>query len=351
MKPMKKLTDKKKLLRLTLQSLPIALAAIVFFIYASTFMPLSAERMGRSVALVESVSHYELLADGKPVAFFSNISDSLQPEGLSPSAGQDVAVKTYATACWVNRWPLLPSCNGMLLTANSDSAAEKRLAAANRKMPEIIRKAIEYTRTRVELLDRTIEETGYYMKTHNVNDDGYNTIAEYAAGLEQRKAKAEKLLSALTAASKRRQTAIRLVTEYTVISKDTAGKTLRTPCSVLTPDRTKPLRLLQTADRTTPTGAIPLYLHQWMTPQLDRGDGIATAAYPGCQLSGYRPDKARTQVSDGNVAGKDSIDVPPVLAPDGSPVFTSYGRLAGISIGGKVAKPGVAGFGLNNLLP
>lgn len=348
---MKRLTDKKKLLRLTLQSLPMALAAIVFFMYAHTFMPLSAESMERSVALVESVSHYELLADGKPVAFFRNLDDSLQAEGLSPYAGQGTITKTYITACWVNRWPLLPSCNGLLLTANGDSTAEKKLAEANKKMSEIIRKAVEGTLTRLELLDKTAEETDYYMKTHNVNDDGYNTIAEYAAGLKQRKADAEKLLSLLTSASEGRHTAIRLVTKYAVISRDTAGKMLRTACSILTPDRTKPLRLLQTADRRTPDGAEALYFHQWLTPQPGKGDGIATAAYPGCRLYGYRADKARVQVTAGTAAGKDRTDVPPVLAPDGSTVFTAYGRFAGISIDGKVVKPSVAGFGLNNLLP
>lgn len=351
MKPMKRLTDKKKLLRLTLQSLSMASAAIVFFIYAHTFMPLPAENMKRSVALIEAFSRYELLADGKPVAFFSSINDSLQPEGMSPSADQDTATKTYATACWVNRWPLLPSCNGLLLTANSDSAAAKRLAAANRRMPEIIRKAIEDTRTKVGLLNKTIEETGYYMKTHNVNDDGYNIIAEYAEGLEQRKAKAERLLSVLTAASEGRQTAMRLVTKYTVISKDTAGNTLRTPCSLLTTDNTKPLILLQTNDRRTPGGAVTLYPHLWLTPQIDSGDGITTAAFPGCRLYGYRPDKAKPQISSGTATGKDCHDMPTVLAPDGSPVFTANGVFAGISVKGRVIKPAETGFGLNNLLP
>ena len=56
---MKRLTDKKKALRMTLQSLPIALAAIVFIIYGATFMPSSIRKMERSVALIESISNSE----------------------------------------------------------------------------------------------------------------------------------------------------------------------------------------------------------------------------------------------------------------------------------------------------
>ena len=101
---MKRLTDKKKALRMTLQSLPIALAAIVFIIYGATFMPSSIRKMERSVALIESISHYELQADGKPIAYFRTLSDSLSPEDWSLSADSTVITKTYSNACWVNRW-------------------------------------------------------------------------------------------------------------------------------------------------------------------------------------------------------------------------------------------------------
>lgn len=348
---MKRLTDKKKAIRLTLQSLPIALAAIVFIMYGATFMPLSIGQMERSVALIESRSHYELLAGGKPVAYFKTLDDSLMPEGLSLSADSTVITKTYSDACWVNRWPLIPSCPGLLLTANSDSTAAKRLAPANRMLPKTLKKTAILMKERLTQLNRMAEETDYYMRTHNVNDDGYNVMAEYSASLENQKKKAEKLLYALESTSAEKRLEIRLVTRHDLVWTDTAGTAQRTACRVITADHTKPLRLLQTADRKKPDGAKAIYPHQWLTPHPDTGDSIVIASYPGCTLPGFNPATARPETFGGACKGETDHDVPPLLATDGSPVFTARGLFIGISIGGKTVPATHMGFGLKNLLP
>ena len=351
MKPMKRLTDKKKALRMTLQSLPIALAAIVFIIYGATFMPSSIRKMERSVALIESISHYELQADGKPIAYFRTLSDSLSPEDWSLSADSTVTTKTYSNACWVNRWPLIPSCPGLLLTANGDSTAAKRLVSANRMLPQTLEKTVNLMKERLAQLDRMGEETDYYMRTHNVNDDGYNVMAEYSASLEARKKKVGKLLYALESAPVKKRLAMTLVTKHALVCTDTAGTVLRTACNAITPDNTKPVRLLQTADRQKPDGAKAIYPHQWLAPQTDTGDSLVIASYPGCRLNGFSPNGAKAQTFGGACKGKREHDVPPLLAPDGSPVFTARGLFIGISIGGKTVPATHMGFGLKNLLP
>ena len=203
MNPMKRLTDKKTIRKRILQSLPIALAAIVVVIYGLSFLPRSAVRMERSVALVEGVTYYELRADGRPVAWFKRLGDSLTLDGLSLKADSSVMTRFYATGCWVDRYPFVPSCRGTLLVANGDSAAA--------------------------------------------------------------------------------------------------------------------------------------------------GDSLVVASVPGCTLYGFNPAEARAAVFAGTARGAMRHDVPPLLAPDGSPVFTGDGRLAGFSLRGSIVKPSFFGFGFERL--
>ena len=180
MNPMKRLTDKKTIRKRILQSLPIALAAIVVVIYGLSFLPRSAVRMERSVALVEGVTYYELRADGRPVAWFKRLGDSLTLDGLSLKADSSVMTRFYATGCWVDRYPFVPSCRGTLLVANGDSADAGRLSAAGGRLRTVLRREAARLAVAAERLGRVTEEIDYYMRVHNVNDDGFNVMAAYS---------------------------------------------------------------------------------------------------------------------------------------------------------------------------
>ena len=47
--------------------------------------------------MVECKSHFELLADGKSVACFKTLGDSLAPECLSLNTDSTVITRTYTT--------------------------------------------------------------------------------------------------------------------------------------------------------------------------------------------------------------------------------------------------------------
>ena len=234
-----------------LQSLPVTLAAIVFIMYASTFAPRSAGEMERSIALVESVSYYQICAGGKPVVWFKSLGDSCTPEGMTLKADTAATTKRYATGCWVNKYPLFPSCPGLLLTANADSTAWENVAAANKDIRRTLAKAAKRIDGTINQLKRKIEETDYYMKVHNVNDDGYNIMAVLAEDIKRQKAEAEKLAATLKTAAESGQAEIRIVTRHTLIYRDdTAERPVRKPCVTLTKTMTSPVTLLQTADNT-----------------------------------------------------------------------------------------------------
>lgn len=349
---MKRLTDKKAKLRIMLQSLPVTLAAIVFIMYASTFAPRSAGEMERSIALVESVSYYQICAGGKPVVWFKSLGDSCTPEGMTLKADTAATTKRYATGCWVNRYPLFPSCPGLLLTANADSTAWENVAAANKDIRRTLAKAAKRIDGTINQLKRKIEETDYYMKVHNVNDDGYNIMAVLAEDIKRQKAEAEKLAATLKTAAESEQAEIRIVTRHTLICRnDTAERPVRKPCVTLTKTMTSPVTLLQTADKRKTAGALPVYLHRWLTPPNTEGRSVIIASIPGCGQYGFTPDVASPETFDGTTGGGSSHDLPPLLAPDGSAVFTKGGFFTGISIAGRITSTADFGFGLNKLQP
>lgn len=347
---MKRLIDRKIFFRMILQSLPIILVAVAFVIYGVSFLPVTAGQMVRSVALVESVSYYELRADGQMVLAFRSLSDGLLPEGLSLKADSSVISRSYASGFWVNRYPFIASCGGRLVIANSDSTAAKRAVMADRKLSAILNATTDSIAGLIEQLDKKAAETDYYMHVHNVNDDGYNVMAEYSASISMQKEKAGKLLVVLKSLSEKKRMEVRFITRYALITADTAGRASRTACNVITKRGTAPFCLLQTEDGAMPDGAHAVYLHQWLLPSLAPGDSIIAAAYPGCRSYKFRPEASRPALFTGAMRCNMRHDVPPLLAPDGALVFTQGGRLAGISIGGELTKPSAFGFGLKELL-
>lgn len=351
MRQMRRLTDNNRKLRITLQSLPAVLAAIALIIYGFSFLPFSVERMKRSSALIEYISYYELKAEGKTVAWFKTLNDSCMPETISLSAETTVMNKSFITGCWVNEYPFIPSCKGFIITTNPDSTACAMLMTANRKTHEMIRRKSEKLSGTIKELNKKGEELDYYLSVHNVNDDGYNTMADYADLIRKRKEHAEKIQAALHEALKKQKLSIRLIQKYTALHKDKAGKTQHITCRTITQQSANPFCLIQTKDNAMPPGASALYLHRWPVAKPDNGDEIAAASHPGCTLTGFNPDKSSAKVFNGTVTTAGKHDVPPLLAPDGTAIFSPHGQLQGISYRGMIIPPGYFGFRIKSLRP
>ncbi len=334
-----------------LQSLPAVPVAIVFIMYALTFRPWSAGCMARSVALVERVSYYELLADGRPVAVFRSFGDSLSLEGLSPAGDSSAVLRRRVSGCWVNRWPLFASCRGLLLVADDDSLESVRTSLAGRRLRSVLRNEVERLGRSLLLMDKREDEADYYMRVHNVVDDGYNTVAAYTARVKAARQQADSLYAALGSAVSARRLVLRRVARYVLLYNDTSGVVVRKPCVRVSNGGAGRFALLQTADRKTVTGASALYLHQWLVPGVKAGDSVVVASIPGCGNGERGVTDPASATFAGAATGDMKHGVPSLLAPDGSPVFTRGGFFAGFSIGDRVVEPGFFGFGLNRLLP
>lgn len=333
-----------------MQSLPAALAAIAFVIYGLTFVPLSADRMRRSVALVEYVSCYEINADGHAVAWFRTFGDSLSLNDVSVVAGEDVVDSRLLTACWVNRYDFFPSCHGRLLMPSPDTLGHKILSSANRTPAAVVQRAVNDTEKRIKQLDSKASRLKYYLSIHNVSDDGYNTMAAYAAEVNSSRETEERLLTVLKDLLTKSHLSINHIEKFTLLHSDEQGKTVRTACNDITKSTAKGFRMLQTADKKKPSKTTALYFHRWLAPVLVAGDNVYAASFFGSSQDGFNQNKLSAKLFPGTTGKNGEHGIPPLLAPDGTPVFSDGNRLAGISVGGRVVTAQSFAFGFKDLL-
>ena len=102
---------------------------------------------------------------------------------------------TRLKAFFVNKWDLLPSCNGLLLAEDNTEIQRRRYQG---KTPQQIYHAqMDSLQTVCKNAKWTLHEMDYYFHSHNVRDEGYTMIAEYAERQKTQLEKAKKLLDSL----------------------------------------------------------------------------------------------------------------------------------------------------------
>ena len=104
--------------RLKLIALVIALLFVITWV-TWTCWPASGQQMKRAVAVIESKSWYEIVCDGKNVLFFADISSDSSLYRLSVHRDSST-LTTYSTGVWLNRYAVIPSCHGRLVTIKTN---------------------------------------------------------------------------------------------------------------------------------------------------------------------------------------------------------------------------------------
>lgn len=335
MRLMRKLTKRQKT-KITLTSLLILLLAAIVVIVGITLLPCSGSQMRRSVATVERSERLLLYADDST----GLAGDSTLPAGDSTPPAKDsivLAERTHLiTGCWTGRWPLLPFCGGRIaMPAPTDTIAMTSVAQA-------LRQQIALCQATLATIERSASELQYYLRTHSVYDEGYNTIAEYAA-----KSKAQRLVTDSLLAIYRRAYAadsaargkgaaspyrLRRTVEYTLVDFSSGKKPARIACSRVE-SKDKNILLLQTADGYQPEASHTLYANSMLSRLLSAGDTILAATVIN--------DAAYLNASTKKVAVKlclgtmgDTVsrhDMPCQLVRPGAPVFTRRGFFVGMA--------------------
>ena len=112
----------------------------------------SKSEVKQAMARVITRVHYELRADGKTVLTFGR--DSLE-----------------SSACWADRWELLPGSEGLLAVALNDSLERARYAAL--PAHEFLANAIDSVQHSLDQAEWNMREFEYWSRSHHVQDEGY----------------------------------------------------------------------------------------------------------------------------------------------------------------------------------
>lgn len=344
MKQMKRLINKKIIIKRTLQSLPAVLVAIALVMYALSFTPQSIERMERSAALLECSSWYEITSNGKPVAYFKALNDSMRPEEVSVKLDSAVVTKQYIEGVFVNRYPLISSCRGRIVTTLPVVSDMKRLAGITADKTKLLKESALNIEKEMKRMDREIEETDYFLKTHNVSDGGYNAVAAYSAQMKARRETAEATLSVLKTIEKKGRLNFELKYKYTLLYKDTTG-VRRIETNVLpVADKYSPMKMIQTADKKLPDGVVAQYLHRWFVPEVEPGEPVIVASHPGSMMIGFVPGATAAKTFGGTATARQQHKMPLTIAPNGAAVYSDRGFFLGINYDKKIVKPVNLGF-------
>ena len=311
--------------RLKLMTLVILLLTIIAWV-AWSFWPSSARQMKRSVAIVACQSWYEMVCKGKTVLYFSDIASDTAL--VRPSLQQDSCVRTtYATGVWVNRYAFMPSCRGRMLTVMTKPNQINQQDAW-----KLIEKEKERNQKRIRQLRDQLKELNYYLRIHDVHDEGYNTVAAYAYEKEAEKAYCMRLAQLFNTVRKADRPQLIRKAVYTAYYRLPNDECQQVHMREVGSSKQCQTVLLQTIGRTTPTGVAPLSI--FFVNGKSHGAALAVG-YGGLGVEELASNDASCSIIP-TTLHDNRHDLPAVLGGDGSPVFSTRGYFIGITRGNEV---------------
>lgn len=328
-------TNKKTLIiMLSLSALP---ATIAFFMLSAILFPFSDDAIYRTTALVEQQYTYGIYSGDKQVACFRNIGKNLTMENPAET-GDSSAVTTVMTAgCWIRNISVIPSDRGRILIPDANTNTDSIVHSMNKNIHSVLQKEIENQRKTLQRLSDISSELDYYLSIHNVRDDGFNTIAEYSGQVNSKKRNTEKLIKILEKAVNEKNINIKYIATYKLITNTEGQKTQYTACKKTDEEYTHGFISIQTEDGKIPSEAKAVYIDRIVISGADSSDCIKAAGICGIGTAGFVPPSDKTMISEGHMINSSAHDMPALLVPDGSPVFSKHGYFLGISKNGSIA--------------
>lgn len=288
-----------------------------------------ADGVRASAVLVERIERNEICVDGRAVLYFDHAEGDSVLVGITTNA-DSATHRHLATACWADRWLLLPSCQGRLLTV---MPAETRLPEAA-SIKVVIDNTCSAMRSKLKMVDAQLTELHYYMRVHGVQDDGYQQIAaltEHVSKVRTELLHTKSILDSI-AAGKHKLSLHRSIV-YNAVCRNANGRASRIALNMVSANAQSRCMLLRTADGQTPEGAQAVSLLPWA--QKAETD-IVAAGIPSIGEQGIWCDTVSVRIIPGHKQQGGRHNLPRVLASDGSPVFTAHGRFIGIVSGNSI---------------
>ena len=341
MKQMKRLTnqDKKKII---MRSLPVVILAAIAFISAPSLLPESTDGMKRSVVMIECRERYEITVDGKTVAYFNDLKEDTTLDFVKDKADSDTEHKVMVCGCWINHLSFIPSCRGRIYTVNPFYGEKDLLAIGNANIDTVIGKTISRAEEMLKTHKMRCDELDYYLNTHSVKDEGYNTMAAYADENRRRKESLDKGLNILKGIRGKKNIRLTKKRSYVLLYSEDGKSVGRIMCHPLDDESrnvAKSTIILQTQDHFMPEGVNSVYRFDVFCLIPEKGDSITAAGIFGLNaMSTQAKALQKANVFKGRTTSLDTHDIPPLLAPEGSPLFNRNGFFIGITCKGGIKR-------------
>lgn len=243
-------------------------------------MPMTESQKQRNKTTIEYKSCYALMSGKDTLLYIGELANDWTRVKTSPNDESKVMKKETFGGAWHNKYWLIPSCLGRIVTYNPDYKADSLLRIVNDTLPQLVKKQEQLLADKSKRLERTLEELRYFIRVHDVADEGYHVVAAHYAEVEADK---ERIDSALVALQNIGDKPLRmqLVQRYTAIYKNRRGKTRRRNCRLLKSDNPSLICTIQTRNRLKPIIA-------YATFASDPGEYVAPEPMPEYTYDGEK---------------------------------------------------------------
>lgn len=196
----------------------------------------------------------------------------------------------------------------------------------------LIEKEKERNEKRIRQLRAQLKELNYYLRIHDVHDEGYNTVAAYTYEKEDEKAYCMRLAQLFDTVRQADRPQLIRKAVYTAYYRLPNGECQRVRMREVGSSKQCQTVLLQTVGRKTPTGVAPLSI--FFANGKAHGAALAVG-YGGLGVKELASSDASCSIIP-TTLHDNRHDLPAVLGGDGSPVFSTRGYFIGITRGNEV---------------
>ena len=194
--------------RIIIFALLLVLSAFIIYL----LLPPTTKAINQSALVVEQQAYYQLEINGKPTFFFTNytqtklIGGATQADSVRPR-------KTRTHAYWVNSLSLPFTCFGRVVTKWSNRPSTI-LSFSSFALHQLIANELKRTDDELADLQTQYNELSYYMRVHNVQDYGYNTVAAYHWHIQRQRDSLQTVINALENIPRKAHLRVKQINRY-----------------------------------------------------------------------------------------------------------------------------------------
>lgn len=210
------LQKKHKWIGIILLGCLLAVPTIGFIFYYC--IPFNQEQLKNYEVKILQRSYYQIDVNGKPYLYFSDYQHNTFLYGTTNKEAihyWETELKGY----WTNQIPILPSSFGNIV-ASWRHRPSPIVALRGEKLRKLLFLLYIQTDNDIAALQTQNNELTYYLRIHNVQDYGYNRIAEYHDIILHKMDSIKAIQEALSDIPKNAHLSLKQMNSYQIASKD-----------------------------------------------------------------------------------------------------------------------------------